>query len=355
MSHYRRVLAFSALFLSALACTVSVPSPDFVPDLHPQAEATTDPFANRTTTPTPFLPGGATAIAEPLTATPSPTASWGEFPGPIVAPALPIPPPIAPLPQPEGQIHILLLGSDQRPASGGFRTDTIVLLTINPEEDTAHLTSFPRDLYVYIPGWTMQRINTAHPRGGFELLRQTFQYNFGIDPDYFVLINFWGFEQGIDSLGGILVNSARPMTDHRDDYGDYTVPAGQVWMDGETALWYVRARYATSDFDRARRQQEVLIAAFNQLISLNALARVPELYNLYNDSVVTNLDLEDSALLLPTATRISTDSSKIRSFFIGGGQGYAYTIPSTGAWVFVPNRDAVMAIIREAANVPDNP
>ena len=348
-------MPWALALISLLACTVSIPAPELAAD-NPfgRDQSTVDPFANPTVTPTPFQPDGATAIAVPPTATASPTASWGEFPGPIIPPAIAIPAPIPPLAQPEGQIHIVLLGSDQRPTGGGFRTDTIVLLTINPEEDTAHMTSFPRDLYVYIPGWTMQRINTAHQRGGFELLKQTFQYNFGVDPDYFVLINFWGFEQGIDSLGGILVNSARPMTDHRDGYGDYTVPAGQIWMDGETALWYVRARYATSDFDRARRQQEVLIAAFQKLISLNALTRVPELYNLYQSSVVTNLKLEDSALLLPTAQQISADPSKMRSFFVGSAQGYAYTIPSTGAWVFVPNQEALMAVIREAVNVPDD-
>ncbi|MFQ5615056.1 MAG: LCP family protein, partial [Anaerolineales bacterium] len=75
------------------------------------------------------------------------------------------------------------MGSDQRPGEGGFRTDTILLLTLNPGQGIVNITSFPRDLYVYIPGWTMQRINTAPQHGGFELMAATFGYNLGVHPD----------------------------------------------------------------------------------------------------------------------------------------------------------------------------
>ena len=105
-------------------------------------------------------------VYKPAVPTPSPTAAmvaedWGYFPGPSVPLSIAVGPPASPIPQPEGQVNILLLGSDQRPGDYGFRTDTILLLTLNPNDGTANLTSFPRDLYVYIPGWTTQRINTA--------------------------------------------------------------------------------------------------------------------------------------------------------------------------------------------------
>ena len=247
-------------------------------------------------------------------------------------------------------MNILLLGSDQRQGEGGYRTDTILLLTINPTDDTVHLTSFPRDTFVYIPGWTMQRLNTAQPRGGFELTQQTFEYNFGFRPDFFVLVNFWGFEQGIDSLGGIYVNSAAWMSDQRDGYGLYSVPQGRVYMDGATALWYVRARYATSDYDRTRRQQEVLVGAFERLISLDAIGRAPELYELYRGSAETNMDLEDGLELLPVANRISQDQGLLRSFYIDESSGSAYTLPGSGAWVFLPDREAVRQILQDALN-----
>ena len=79
------------------------------------------------------------------------------FSGPSVQPNVPVPPPVDPILQPGGQVNIVLFGSDQRPDSGGFRTDTIVLVTLNKELGRVSLVSFPRDLYVYVPGWTMQR------------------------------------------------------------------------------------------------------------------------------------------------------------------------------------------------------
>ncbi len=347
----KELLLLGLALLAGLACNLSIPG-GFVPFQAPSGgskQEVIDPFARVTVTPTPFMPTGATQIVLP-TPIPEKTPTWGKFAGPSQPPVLPIPPPAEPLEQPPGQINVLLLGSDQRPDSGGFRTDSILLLTINPNEGIAHITSFPRDLFVYIPGWTMQRINTAHQRGGFELTRATFDYNFGFSPDYYALINFWAFEQGIDNLGGITVQAARSMTDHRDDYGNYTVPAGAVHMDGETALWYVRARYATSDFDRSRRQQEVLLAAFQKLISLNALARVPELYQLYEQSVSTNLDLENATPALMVAAQISNDPTRLTSYFIGPQQGSAYIIPSTGAWVFLPDHQAVRQLLSQALN-----
>jgi polyisoprenyl-teichoic acid--peptidoglycan teichoic acid transferase len=236
--------------------------------------------ANATPTPTPFLPLAPTPtyiptdyptpIPSPTVMVPTPTPAntgplvktWSDYPGPTVWPDLDIPAPLGVLSQPKGQINIVLMGSDQRRNEPGFRTDTIVLLTLNPRDGTASLTSFPRDLYVYIPGWTMQRINTAFPHGGFPMLQDTFEYNFGVRPDFYMMISLWSFTQVVDNLGGIDVQVGQTLTDQRDGHGQYTVRTGQVRMDGETALWYVRSRYSTSDFDRTRRQQEVIQALF---------------------------------------------------------------------------------------------
>ena len=311
-----------------------------------------------TATPTPFRPQALTATLLP-TPLPSPTPdvtlspgsgkAWGDYPGPIVWPAVEIPPPAGLLPQPEGQINILLLGSDQRPYEGGFRTDTIVLLTIDPARQSAHLTSFPRDLYVYIPGWTVQRINTALAWGGFDALAQTFEYNFGVRPDHYVRINLFTFQSVVDSLGGIDVQVAVPLSDHRDGYGTYSVPAGLVHMDGETALWYVRSRYTSSDFDRTRRQQEVLEAIFYRLLSLNAIQRAPELFALYQNNVFTDLALADIQPLLPLAKAVG-QSGNIQSYYIGPQQVIPYTVPTNGAQVLLPIREAVLEVMRQALN-----
>ncbi len=279
---------------------------------------------------------------------PGEQALWGAFPGPSVYPDIEIPAPVARLPQPKGQVNLLLLGSDQRPDSGGFRTDTILLLTVNPGDGTATLTSFPRDLFVYIPGWTMQRINTAQAHGGWETTQQTFEYNFGVRPDGFVLINFWSFKDMVDSLGGISVEVAKPFSDHRDGYGAYNVPQGQVQMDGETALWYARARYSTSDFDRTRRQQEVLLAIFQRLVSLDAVRKAPELLSLYQDNVVMNLNLKQIASMMPLALQIDK-TSDIRRFAIGPDQVNPWKTPG-GAQVLLPKQNEVLEIMQQALN-----
>jgi LCP family protein required for cell wall assembly len=324
--------------------------------------------AGSTLTPTPFQPLAPTPtylptdIPLPLAATPiantpadvfisnqSPT-NWDTYPGPSIWPDIDIPPPVGLLPQPEGQVNILLLGSDQRPDTGGFRTDTILLATLNPQLGTVNITSFPRDLYVYIPGWTAQRINTAFGYGGFDSLATTMEYNFGVRPSYYVVINFWSFKEVIDSLGGVDVNVAVALTDHRTGYGTYTMPAGINQMDGETALWYVRSRYTTNDIDRGRRQQEVLVAIFQKLMSLDAVRRAPDLYNIYINNVSTNIRFEDVAPLLPLATQL-LDTTRIHRY----GIGYEQIVPwvnSSGAQVLLPVQEAVLAVMRQALNSP---
>ena len=283
-------------------------------------------------------------------ATATPGNVWDGYDGPSVWPDVDIPAPLGDLPHPDDQVNILLLGSDQRPDDWGFRTDTIQLLTINPHESTVKLTSFPRDLYVYIPGYTVQRINTAFGWGGFEALATTMEYNFGVKPDYYVLTNFWSFVDVIDSLGGVTVQIERNLCDHRDGMGEYCVYAGPTWMDGETALWYVRSRYSTSDIDRGRRQQEVLEALFDKLISLDGLQRASDLYNIYKQNVTTNLSLNVLLRFLPIASRVA-GGNEIARQSIGEDQAYDW-ITSSGAMVLVPVREKVLEFMRHVISEP---
>lgn len=359
LRYYKSLLLLLSLILSG--CTL--PGMSAIPA--PAVSSIDGPIlvvaaANATATPTPFQPlpitptwlPTMTAVpptSPPPTATPLPQ-EWTYFPGPSVPPSTGILPPVGLLPQPDGQVNILLLGSDQRSGDYGFRTDTILLLSLNPKLETASLTSFPRDLYVYIPGWTTQRINTAQAHGGFETTAMTFEYNFGVRPDHFVMINFWSFVQVIDNLGGVDVQVAVGLSDHRDGYGNFYVPAGSNHMDGETALWYVRSRYSTSDFERTRRQQEVLQAVFVKLLSLNGIKRAPDLYKIYKDNVTTDLKFSDLAALVPLAAKMS-DTSLIQHYLIGRQQVTGWITP-TGAQVLLPNREAILPIIKQAINSP---
>lgn len=322
---------------------------------------------NATTTPTPFQPLAPsptfipTDYLNPLNST-GPTLevlgtsetfpmTWEGYPGPTIYPPIAIPPPMGIWEQPANQINILFMGSDQRPNDGGFRTDVLILATLNPDLGTVSLTSFPRDLYVYIPGWTMERINTAHARGGFQLTELTFEYNFGVRPDYWVLINFNGFSTMIDALGGIDVQVGLTLSDHRDKMGTYTVSAGLVHMDGETALWYVRSRGTSSDFDRTRRQQEVLQGIFFKTISLDGVTRAPQLYQQYIESVVTNLTLDAILPLLPLATQLGNASGFSR-YAVGPNQVTPWVNPFSGAQVLLPIQNQVRSIMSQALNAP---
>jgi LCP family protein required for cell wall assembly len=353
------LLGFTLLACSVPGIIAGLPGEPEAPSSVKPALVMAPPDA--TPTSTPFLPMPPTPTYLP-TAFPTPTPfisptpemssgapkTWSDYPGPTIWPDIDIPPPVGIFPQPAGQINILLLGSDQRPYTGGFRTDTIILLTLNPSQGTANMTSFPRDLYVYIPGWTVQRINTAFGYGGFNALATTLEYNFGVRPDHYVLINFWSFVDVINSLGGLNVHVGRTLCDHRDGYGHYCANTGWVPMDGDTALWYVRSRYSTSDFDRGRRQQEVVQAGFNKLISLDAIKRAPELYEIYKQSVTMDMTIEDMSALLPLATKLS-DLSSIQHYYIGPQQ-VSNWINSRGAMVLLPIREAVLDVMRQALN-----
>ncbi|MBN2149701.1 MAG: LCP family protein [Anaerolineales bacterium] len=327
----------------------------------PGSTPTATPFLPIAPTPT-YLPTEyptPTVVILPPTATPPPPMeveiiageqrSWSDYPGPTVWPDIQVPAPTGILAQPAGQVNILLLGSDQRPYEGGLRTDTIVLLTLNLAEGTAHMTSFPRDLYVYIPGWTVNRINTAYAYGGFESLAVTMEYNFGVHPDHYVLINMKVFEKAIDSLGGIMVHVGRDLCDQRDGFGQYCVSQGDRAMNGKTALWYVRARYSTSDFDRGRRQQEIIQAGFERLMSLDGISRAPELFEIYQENVTTDIVFEDITPLIPLAMQIYDDTSRIERYYIGRQQVYDW-VNYSGAQVLVPLRDAVLEVMRAALN-----
>jgi LCP family protein required for cell wall assembly len=290
------------------------------------------PTATPTKTPRPIFP----------TSTP-PQTNWSGY----ASPSIPAPMPL--FEQPPNQINILLMGSDKRPYTGGFRTDALILVTVNFDTNTVSLTSFPRDLYVFIPGYTMERINTTQFKGGFKLTASTFEYNFGIRPDHYALINFNGFVDLIDTLDGINVQVGKQLTDHRDRMGNYTVNPGIVHMDGETTLWYVRSRYTTNDFDRTRRQQEVLKAIFLRLLSFDLVEKFPQLYQQYENTIQTDLKNTQLLKLVPLAPQF-VQGDRINQYSINSNQVSSW-LTYAGAQVLIPNREAIKPILKSALNI----
>jgi anionic cell wall polymer biosynthesis LytR-Cps2A-Psr (LCP) family protein len=122
-------------------------------------------------------------------------------------------------------------------------------------------------------------------------------------------------------------------------------------MSGATALYYSRSRKSTSDFDRNRRQQEVVTALIDKMISLYTISKIPEVYQAYSNSVTTNIKLKDVISLIPVAARF-TKNQKIRRYYIGRKQVSNWVTPG-GGQVLLPNRAAVLDVMRKALNSPE--
>jgi LCP family protein required for cell wall assembly len=311
-----------------------------------------------TATPTPFSPIEATITPTPLppttpTLSPSPTPidPWENFPAPIEASAIDIRRPLRPHEEPAELVNILLLGSDQRPYEYGHRTDVMMLVSIDPKEHSVKLLSVPRDLYVFIPGWRTDRINVADGRGGDEMVRNTILYNFGMQVDHIVRINFYGFMGVVDALGGIDVEVGAYLSDKCGRYWTYS--PGVYHMDGFQALCYVRMRKTTGDFDRLRREQEVIMALFNEVLSIDGLTRVPELYKQFKTFVETDMSIDDVFKLLPTAAEVARDPTLIEHFDIGPEMGSLWRVPYSGASVILPDWEAIEAMLVESFGVPE--
>lgn len=346
MRKFRAVIIILVILLAGcnlpFSRTSSEPSPIPISDILITANPNAAP------TPTPFQP-----------IPPTPTVGIYNTPAddsktvPINSETLEVPQiDYSDMEMPEGQINILIMGSDWR-SGRGYRTDVLMLLSLNPSAGTATLTSFPRDLYVSIPGIGMERINTSQEYGGFSLTQATFQYNFGFTPDYYIMTNFNGFIGIIDTLDGIDVNVSSPLYDEcslpqQDGMGYCTIEPGINEMDGKTALWYVRSRHSTSDFDRTRRAQEVVKGIFKKIMSLDALNRAPELYSMFISSVETNIPASTILSLMPFASKLVSNTDQIRTYAIGSAQVSNYIVPGSGAMVLLPNQAAVMEIIQQA-------
>ncbi len=330
------------------------------------------------TTPTrPPLASPSPTAFQPLTPTPlrpSPTSTPARtWPAPFTyglatPPATAIPTPVQPVDLAPDTVNILLLGTDQR-NSAGVRTDTLVLLSIQPSAHAAVLLSIPRDLYVYLPGLTMQRINTAYilgethgyPGGGRALLKDALLYNLGLRVDYTATIDMGGFRSLIDRLGGLDVDVTCPYTDWRlkdpglppekvESWELFTVSPGVVHMDGDLALWYARARSKSSDFDRARRQHELLRAIYRRVFRLGLIPQLPGLYSTLTSLVETDLPLDvllDLTLLAPWI-----DLAQVHSRFIGRDQVTSWRVPDSGAQVLLPQPQAIRALLDEAYRFP---
>jgi LCP family protein required for cell wall assembly len=340
---------------------------------------TADP--NATSTPTPFLPLATSVLSPENSPTPTELATLAfveETITPTVDPTLlpptetQIPPidlslvPTAMSVSPDRDtINFLLLGSDTRGGTS-FRTDTIVIAILHTKTGAVSLLSIPRDTWVYIPTYDYQRINTAYlygemngyPGGGPGLLKDTISYNFGLPIDHTAMVDFDGFRRIVDAMGGVEVPVVCPYTDWRlldpsydpeneNNWALYTVGPGVVQMDGDLTLWYARSRKRSNDFDRGRRQQEVLRAIYDRALRANILTRLPQLYSEVGSVVSTDMSFTDILSLAPLSLKLT--NADIRSYYFNVKNGALNDwITPEGAYVLLPNNTVIQSIVAEA-------
>ncbi|MEA2020249.1 MAG: LCP family protein [Patescibacteria group bacterium] len=271
----------------------------------------------------------------------------------------------------DGRTNILLLAVDDREeidprcgddAGSGSLTDTIILASLGKKDKDIVLLSLPRDLWVET-GYYSGKINAAYAYGGSssngaEFVSRIVGGVTGVPIHYYAVVNFLGFEQAIDILGGIEIDVERGFDDYR-----YPIPGqecaeneeerwehihfdeGLQTMDGARALKFVRSRHAEgpegSDFARSRRQQKVLLAAKRKFFSLSAFsdwARVKNLYQTFEDHVRTDLGIWELERLYHWAREAETIPIKME--VLDGAQGLLVATQDEnkykGAWVLAP-------------------
>jgi polyisoprenyl-teichoic acid--peptidoglycan teichoic acid transferase len=255
------------------------------------------------------------------------------------------------------RVTVLVMGIDRRQGETdtAYRTDTMMLLSVDPVAHTAIMLSIPRDLWVEIPGYDTNTINTAnftgdayqYPGGGPALAVKTVEHNLGVTVDYYVRMDFTAFETLVDAIGGIDIDVPEAINDpwYPDGaygYEPFYLAAGHQHLNGHDALRYARTRHDSSDIERAKRQQQVVKAVRSKILSLHMLptliAKAPALYQTLNESIQTNLSLDQAFSLALLAQDIPEEN--IQSEVIDYRYVLDYQTPE-GRQVLVPLRDKI--------------
>ena len=260
------------------------------------------------------------------------------------------------------RVNIILLGTDRRDNEPDVtRTDTLLIVSIDPVTKSAGVLSLPRDLWVNIPGYGFERVNTAFEIGEFQkkgggpaLLRKTIEGLLGVPIHHYALVGFTGFRKVVDQLGGVVVDVERPFRDDEFPQGNYGTrriifQTGLQVLDGETALWFVRSRHADSDFGRNRRQRQFLLAVRQQALQLNMITKAPAMLSSIMESVRTDLRTTEILSLARVAKDVET--SRLVSRAIDESMVNPWMTPG-GAAVLLPEPAAIRQVVQEVFGTP---
>jgi anionic cell wall polymer biosynthesis LytR-Cps2A-Psr (LCP) family protein len=301
------------------------------------------------------------------------------------------PPPVPQVALPPGTVNIALLGVDTRPREGGLNTDVIIIVSVHPTLPVVSMLSIPRDTLVYVPNVRMQKVNTAFKAGGKNgelLFKQTIKYNFGLNIDYFAMVNFAAVVDAVNTVNGIDVTATCPLYQvfPRDPFyfADEANPlvvnriytdtfSGEVWqpgmlvptltinipragvyaLNGLESLAFARARYGVpgGDIDRGRRTQRVIRALLRKSKQTLSITQIPVLYAQFERNVRTDLVLSDIVAMSGLLGHL--DELTIRNRYLEGVGFTSITLPVVGS-VLIPNRDNMSGYIERALSVNEN-
>jgi len=260
----------------------------------------------------------------------------------------------------EGRINFLLLGIGVEGHMGADLTDTIMVASFDLKEGNVSLISIPRDLYIKVPDIGYEKINAVYtsgnqegyPGGGGALMKKTIGDILGLPIHYYVVIDFDGFKEIVNILGGIDIKVEKDIYDYEypspDERGvsPFILKKGDYHMDGDLALKYARSRKSTSDFDRARRQQQVLLAikekAFEKKIITNP-KKVYEIFSALEKNIKTDLQLPEIAHGVELAQKFQLKN--INNLVLDdSADGFLYADNVNGAYVLKPYNNSFAQI-----------
>ena len=318
------------------------------------------------------------ATTQPSRDPSEPTAEPTETPEPEATPAGSALPTVD-IPPWDGKerLNILLIGSDQRPGEGTHNTDTLIVVSIDPITKQVAMFSLPRDTVdVPIPPgpargyfgsvytrkvnafWTsVRKRNDLFPGDakknlpGYNGLKALMGNLYGLDVKYFVEVNFDGFKNVVDAMGGVTINVQVPVSDDRfpsvnGSLRRVYIPSGIQHMTGAEALRYARSRHGSNDFDRGIRQQRVLLSLREQADPQDLIPRLPALVKALQSTVKTDIPQGQIAALLGLASTV--DTKNIRSYVFTPPFYQKEYLSSPRGYIIVPNVPKIRAAVRDA-------
>lgn len=256
-----------------------------------------------------------------------------------------------PMPTPEAdRLDVLILGirgttKDQIENEGGLLSDTMLVVSIDKKTQKAAMISIPRDLYIDMLG-VKGKINEVYERGlerkiGLDLPKQIISKITGVYIDKAVVLDFDAFQHVVDNIGGVDVYLAKPFSEPKQWGNDFSLPAGNNHLNGEQALYYVRSRYSSSDFDRSRRQQEVITAIKNKIAKngyLSSPLKMTDLLSSIKGDIKTDFQIWDINDVLGLAKTLS-QKDKIKNYFMTTDNLLYETKNSKGEYILLPKGD----------------